>query len=83
MKAAARGEVVYIGKQEGYGNFVVLKHNNGYLTAYAHNDKIMVKKGQMVNQGTQIATIGKSGDVTAPQLQFSMKKGNHIINPDC
>ena len=52
------------------------------MTAYSHLDKFLVKKGQIVNKGTQIGTVGNSGKVDKPQLQFSMKKGNHTINPD-
>ena len=82
VKAAAKGQVIYVGKQPGYGNLIIIKHNNGYMTAYAHADKVLVKKGHIVNRGTQIGTVGDSGDVNQPQLQFSMKKGNRTINPD-
>ena len=82
IKAAAKGQVAYTGTQKGYGNLIIIRHNNGYMTAYAHIDKILVKKGQIINKGIQIATVGSSGNVDQPQLQFSMKKGNHTINPD-
>ena len=82
IKAAAKGQIAYTGAQKGYGNLIIIRHNNGYMTAYAHIDKILVKKGQIINKGTQIATVGNSGNVDQPQLQFSMKKGNHTINPD-
>ena len=82
IKAAAKGQVAYAGNQAEYGNLIIIRHNNGYMTAYSHADKILVKKGQIINQGTQIATVGNSGNVNQPQLQFSMKKGNHTINPD-
>jgi murein DD-endopeptidase MepM/ murein hydrolase activator NlpD len=82
VKAAANGEVLYVGDKANYGKLIILRHNNGYMTAYAHLDKILVKKGQMVNQGTHIATVGNSGDVDISQLQFSIKKGTHTINPD-
>ena len=82
VKAASRGEVVYASKQQDHGNLIILRHNNGYMTAYSHLDKFLVKKGQIVNKGTQIGTVGNSGKVDKPQLQFSMKKGNHTINPD-
>jgi murein DD-endopeptidase MepM/ murein hydrolase activator NlpD len=54
------------------------------MSAYAHLDKILVKKGQLVSKGVQIGTVGTSGNVlqTQPQLKFSMKKGNATINPD-
>jgi murein DD-endopeptidase MepM/ murein hydrolase activator NlpD len=84
IKATAGGDVAYAGAQEGYGNLVILKHNEGYMSAYAHLDKILVKKGQLVSKGVQIGTVGTSGNVlqTQPQLKFSMKKGNATINPD-
>jgi murein DD-endopeptidase MepM/ murein hydrolase activator NlpD len=82
VKAASRGEVVYLGNQQGYGNLLILRHNNGYMTAYSNLDKFLVKKGQIVNKSAQIATVGNSANLDRPQLQFSMKKGNHIINPD-
>ena len=82
VKAASRGEVVYLGNQQGYGNLLIIRHNNGYMTAYSNLDKFLVKKGQIVNKSTQIATVGNSANLDRPQLQFSMKKGNHTINPD-
>jgi murein DD-endopeptidase MepM/ murein hydrolase activator NlpD len=82
VKAASRGEVVYLGNQQGYGNLLILRHNNGYMTAYSNLDKFLVKKGQIVNKSAQIATVGNSANLDRPQLQFSMKKGNHTINPD-
>ncbi len=82
IKAAAKGQVAYVGNQKEYGNLIIIRHNNGYMTAYTHVDKILVKRGQIINQGVQIATVGSSGNVDIPQLQFSMKKGNHTINPD-
>jgi murein DD-endopeptidase MepM/ murein hydrolase activator NlpD len=82
VKAASRGEVAYLGNQQGYGNLIILKHNNGYMTAYSNLDKFLVKKGQIVNKGIQIATVGNSANLDGPQLQFSIKKGNRTINPD-
>ncbi|WPX96974.1 peptidoglycan DD-metalloendopeptidase family protein [Candidatus Bandiella euplotis] len=82
IKAAGGGDVAYTGTQGKYGKLIILRHNNGYMTAYAHLDKILVKKGHIVNKGTQIATVGTSGGVEQPQLQFSMKKGSATLNPD-
>lgn len=82
VKAASKGEVVYLGNQKEYGNLLILRHNNGYMTAYSNLDKFLVKKGQIVNKGIQIATVGNSANLERPQLQFAMKKGNHTINPD-
>ena len=52
------------------------------MTAYSNLDKFLVKKGQIVNKGIQIATVGNSANLDGPQLQFSIKKGNRTINPD-
>lgn len=84
VKAASGGDVAYSGTQGGYGNLIILRHNNGYMSAYSHLDKILVKKGQIINKGAQIGTVGTSGNVlqTQPQLQFSIKKGNATINPN-
>ena len=83
VRAAADGEVMYVGKEpKVYGNLVIIKHAGNYLTAYAHNDKINVKKGVKVKQGQPIATIGKTGAVSIPQLHFSMRKDKKTIDPD-
>ena len=83
VRAAADGEVMYVGKEpKVYGNLVIIKHAGNYLTAYAHNDKINVKKGAKVKQGQPIATIGKTGAVSIPQLHFSMRKDKKTINPE-
>ena len=83
IKASADGEVIYVGNQmQAYGNLIILKHKNDYMTAYAHNNKVMVKKGQHVNKGQTIATVGKTGNVKEPQLHFSIRKGKKTINPE-
>lgn len=80
--AANDGKVVYVGNElRGYGNLLLIKHNNGYLTAYAHNKSISVKKGDKVKQGQGIARIGKTGHISTPQLHFSIRKGRKAINP--
>ncbi|WHQ46407.1 MAG: M23 family metallopeptidase [Candidatus Midichloria sp.] len=83
VRAVADGKVIYVGKEpKVYGNLIIIKHRGNYLTAYAHNDKISVKKGAKVKQGQPIATIGKTGAVTIPQLHFSMRKDKKTINPE-
>ncbi|MDX7569002.1 peptidoglycan DD-metalloendopeptidase family protein, partial [Serratia marcescens] len=60
--ATAAGKVVYAGSAlRGYGNLVIIKHNDEYLSAYAHNDTILVREQQNVNAGQQIATMGSTG----------------------
>jgi murein DD-endopeptidase MepM/ murein hydrolase activator NlpD len=82
VRAAADGEVVYRGSElEGYGNLLLVKHTDGFVTAYAHNDVMLVKKGQKVNQGQVIAKVGKSGAVSEPQLHFEIRQNLKSVDP--
>lgn len=82
VRAAAAGVVVYAGNElRGYGNLLLIKHANGYMTAYAHTERILVKKGDKVNIGDAIAYVGKTGHVSSPQLHFSLRKGRQALNP--
>ncbi|MCC3860540.1 M23 family metallopeptidase [Pseudemcibacter aquimaris] len=80
--ASESGVVVHAdNKLAGYGNLVLIKHQNGWVTAYAHNDSLMVKKGDQVKRGDVIAKVGQTGRVTRPQLHFEMRKGSRAVNP--
>jgi murein DD-endopeptidase MepM/ murein hydrolase activator NlpD len=80
--AAAAGEVVYVGNElRGYGNLVLIKHENGYLTAYAHNSAILVHKGERVTRGQTIARVGATGEVGEPQLHFEIRVGRNPVDP--
>ena len=82
VAAADAGKVVYAGNElKGFGNLILLQHNDGWITAYAHNDQFLVKKGQWVKKGAQIATVGKSGGVNSPQLHFEVRAGKKPVNP--
>lgn len=82
VKAADKGVVAYAGNElKGFGNLVLIKHDDGYITAYAHADKIYVKKGQKVLRGEKIATVGKTGSVNVPQLHFEVRAGKKAVNP--
>lgn len=82
VKAADKGIVAYAGNElKGFGNLVLIKHADGYITAYAHNDKLYVKKGQKVLRGEKIATVGKTGSVKTPQLHFEVRAGKKAVNP--
>lgn len=82
VKAADGGVVVYAGNElKGYGNLVLIKHHNGYLSAYAHNKNLLAKKGDVVDKGQVIAKVGKSGHVDSPQLHFSIRKGRKAVDP--
>lgn len=79
--AAGAGKVVYVGNQlRGYGNLIMIKHNDDYITAYAHNDKMMVNNGQSVKIGQQIATMGNS-DADAVKLHFQIRYRATAIDP--
>lgn len=81
VKAAENGVVAYSGALQGYGNLVLLKHADGYMTAYAHNGTILVRQGEQVRRGQTIARVGSSGDVDRPQLHFQVRKGQKVLNP--
>ncbi len=82
VKAAATGEVIYAGSElKGLGELLLLKHKDGWMTAYAHNSKLLVKKGDTVKQGQTIAKSGKTGDVKSPQLHFEVRKGKQPVDP--
>lgn len=79
--AAADGTVVYSGSGlRGYGQLIILKHNNTYLSAYAHNSKILVKEGQKVRRGDKVAELGQS-DTTSPRLHFEIRKQGRPVDP--
>ena len=79
--AAADGRVVYAGSGlRGYGNLVILKHNTTYLTAYAHNQTLLVKDDQSVRKGQKIAEMG-STDAETVQLHFEIRKGAQPVDP--
>ncbi len=79
--AAADGRVVYAGSGlRGYGNLVIVKHNNTYLTAYAHNQTLLVKEDQVVRRGQKIAEMGSS-DAERVQLHFELRKLGKPIDP--
>lgn len=83
VKAAANGVVAYAGdKIHGYGNMVLVKHPGGKTTTYAHLDEIKVKKGQQIDQGDTVGTVGSTGNVPSPQLHFAIRQGVKAVNPE-
>lgn len=81
VKAAASGKVVYSGNGLiSYGNLVIIKHSRSYLSAYAHNKKLLVKEGEMVKAGQKIAELGKTG-VDKPKLHFEIRKNGKPVDP--
>ena len=82
VKAAESGVVAYAGSElKGYGNLVLIRHPNGFVTAYAHNGDIAVKRGDQVTRGQTIAKSGQSGNVSSPQLHFELRKGSTPVDP--
>ncbi|MEM6415187.1 MAG: M23 family metallopeptidase [Pseudomonadota bacterium] len=82
VRAAADGEVVYRGSDlDGYGNLILIRHDGDYVTAYAHNDVMLVKKGQRVRQGQIISKVGKSGSAGQPQLHFEIRRDLKAVDP--
>ena len=79
--AAAEGEVVYVGSAlRGYGNLVIVKHNDEFISAYAHNRQVLVKQGQAVKRGQRIAEIGKS-DAERTKLHFEIRRQGKPVDP--
>jgi murein DD-endopeptidase MepM/ murein hydrolase activator NlpD len=82
VHAAEGGTVAYAGSElKGYGNLILLRHDNGWVTAYAHNDQLMVKRGDKVQRGQVIATAGRSGSVDQPQVHFELRQGSKPVDP--
>lgn len=82
VKAADNGVVAYAGNElQGYGNLVLIRHESRWMTAYAHMEKILVKKGQTVRKGQNIGAVGSTGSVTEPQLHFEVRRGSDALNP--
>ena len=81
IHATADGIVTFVGKWGGFGNTVELSHGNGYVTRYAHNSKLLVKKGQKVTRGDVIARAGKSGRSTATHLHYEVIFNGQKKNP--
>ncbi len=80
--AAANGVVVYAGNDlKGYGNMVIVRHENGWMSAYAHADQLLVMENERVSQGQRIATVGSTGSVDTAQLHFGLRNGKAPVDP--
>ncbi|MBK1782373.1 peptidoglycan DD-metalloendopeptidase family protein [Advenella sp. WQ 585] len=79
--AAASGTVSYVGNGlRGLGNLILITHGNGFITAYAHNSKLLVKDKQRVSKGEKIAEVGQS-DTSSPRLHFEIRRNGQPVNP--
>ena len=82
IKAAEAGTVAYAGSEvKGFGNLVMIRHPDGWVSVYGNNSEIKVKRGDEIKRGQIIALSGQSGDVSAPQLHFELRKGSVPVDP--
>lgn len=82
VKAAENGVVAYAGNElKGYGNLVLIRHANNWVSAYANNDVILVKRGEQVRRGQIVAKAGASGQAGQPQVHFELRKGSRPVDP--
>ncbi len=82
VKAAENGVVVYSGNAlKGSGNLILVRHSDQWMTAYAHLDKMSVRKGQVIKRGSVIGKVGSTGSVATPQLHFEVRRGTSAMNP--
>jgi murein DD-endopeptidase MepM/ murein hydrolase activator NlpD len=81
VRAAAAGLVIYAGEQAGYGSIVILKHEGGLVTLYAHNSRLLVAEGERVKRGEPIARVGQTGRTSGPHLHFEVRDGTRPKNP--
>lgn len=80
--AAENGVVAYVGNElRGFGNLLLIKHDGGWMTAYAHNEEILVGRGARVKRGQTVARVGDSGSVVTPQLHFEIRRGTRAVDP--
>jgi murein DD-endopeptidase MepM/ murein hydrolase activator NlpD len=81
VRAARDGAVIYSDTLRGYGNVVIVQHEGGYATVYAHNEENLVAAGSRVRQGQAVARVGRSGRTSGPNLHFEIRKDNIARNP--
>jgi len=82
VRAADNGVVAYAGKEiRGFGNLLLIKHDGGLITAYAHTDTLLVARGDTVTRGQVIGKVGTTGGVETPQLHFEVRQGTRAVDP--
>ena len=82
IHAAEAGEVSYVGNElKSYGNLILIRHDNGFVTAYAHADGVHVKRGEHVERGQVIGSAGDTGDVSEVQVHFELRNGTRPVDP--
>ncbi len=82
IRAAENGIVAYAGNElRGYGNLLLVRHADGWISAYAHIGDFLVRRGQVVKRGQPIGRVGSSGAVNRPQLHFELRRGRRAVDP--
>ncbi len=81
VRAIEKGEVIYSDQLKGYGNIVIVRHTDGIVSVYAHNQANVVREGQTVSRGDIVATVGSTGRVTGPHLHFEIRRNNTAQDP--
>lgn len=83
IRAAENGVVVYAGDAlRAFGNMLLIRHADGWVSAYAHAERLLVKRGDTVNRGQTVATVGATGDVSQPQLHFQLRRQDKPVDPN-
>jgi len=83
IKASENGVVVYVGNAlRGFGNLILIKHADRWMSAYGHSDRILVRHGDIVKRGQVIGKVGTTGAVSTPQLHFELRRGTNAVNPE-
>lgn len=83
VRAAENGVVAYAGEElKGFGKLLLIKHADNWVTAYAHNEKLLVQQGDVVTRGQSVARVGSTGSVPRPQLHFEVRRGTRAVNPE-
>ena len=82
VRAVDHGVVTYAGNElRGFGNLILIRHRDGWVSAYAHNDRLLVERGQKVRRGQPVAKVGSTGNVSRPQLHFELRRRSRAVNP--
>ena len=82
VRAAENGVVAYSGNElQGFGNLLLIKHADGWMSAYAHNEQLLVERGERVQRGQEISRAGQTGSVRSPQLHFELRRGTRAVDP--
>jgi murein DD-endopeptidase MepM/ murein hydrolase activator NlpD len=81
ISAADDGVVIYSGAFKGYGNIVIVRHDNRYVTVYAHNEYNLVREGDRVTRGQKVGVLGTTGRTTGANLHFEVRRDNVARNP--